>query len=77
MKKLVSLIAAMSLTACASVESPKPVIDNSHQQLVVVVANDSDAIDATLYRFEKMLVAGNNKASNMLWCLAALVLLGG
>ncbi|NIZ07436.1 L,D-transpeptidase [Pseudoalteromonas sp. HF66] len=53
MKKLVSLIAAMSLTACASKESPKPVIDNSHQQLVVVVANDSDAIDATLYRYEK------------------------
>ena len=53
MKKLVSLIAAMSLSACASKELPKPVIDNSHQQLVVVVANDSDAIDATLYRFEK------------------------
>ncbi|WP_462168546.1 L,D-transpeptidase family protein [Pseudoalteromonas lipolytica] len=53
MKKIFSFVAAMSLTACASSQQYTPVIDNTHQQLVVVVANGSDAIDATLYRFEK------------------------
>ncbi|MGO3301285.1 MAG: hypothetical protein ACTILD_11395, partial [Pseudoalteromonas sp.] len=56
MKKTFAIITTFAVVGCSAtnddISAKTAVIDNSHKQLVVVVAKDNEAIDGTLYRFE-------------------------
>lgn len=56
MKKTLAIITTFAVVGCSAtnddISAKTAVIDNSHKQLVVVVAKDDEAIDGTLYRFE-------------------------
>ncbi|WP_404340887.1 L,D-transpeptidase [Pseudoalteromonas mariniglutinosa] len=56
MKNSMTIFTALMISACSHNminDTTAPIINDSHKQLIVVIADNDTAIDATLYRFEK------------------------